>query len=882
MSFKHIKNIPNNIVVRNGYTGFNFPLKLGSLLPVIIAQPIPFSRSLFPGLSTVLAVEVEGIEPITYQWYKDNTLITGASSKTFDVLNTAPSSVGGYYVEVSNPFGTIASGIVSISYNYPVGIVGAPQSLTAYYLNDIDSDKATFTVSVTGAAPISYNWYKNSSLIVGALSSSYTASYKLSDSGSQFIVSVKNFTTPVSASAILTVFDTPLGFVSQPVSQTVNPGFSSVTFTVQASGRLPISYQWRKNGTNIFGETTQSLTLSNIQETDDASYDVIVSNLSGLSDTPVSLTSIQVSLFVNDPIGIINQPVNEIYVGLGGTITLSAEVSGTQPYYFEWYKDTNLITGANLSAYSLTANQANDLGTFFYVASNIVNSVTSNNIALLPAFPPGILSPTSTQNLAVNPNSNTIFYCDVTGTNVQFQWKKNSTIIPTATTNPYIIFNTQESDEGSYILVATNNWGTVSSVSFELSANDPVGITTPLVQSLTAGIGTLTLSAQVSGTQPITFEWYKNQTLVPGENLSAYQITLIPESVVDEFYYTATNIVNSVTSTTLSVIPTFGVAITNPTVTQLVTADPNQSTTFSVTASGSNIAYQWKKNTTSIPYASTSSYTLNNIQESDQANYVVVASNNVNSVTSVMFTLSVNDPAGFIVEPSFNSFATVVGATITLSAIASGTNVNYSWYKDNIQILGESLSSYTLPTLTLGDNGTTYIAVVYNHLSSVSSTPITLNVYETYDIWNFDAPIVETTLSSFAVGLSTGNLKYLIWGDGSYNTEIISGSATNHTYASALSVGFIQNLSPLNAYFDNAVSPLSTFNVIASGTDVNYEWSKQDSRYTSGIIPGASASSYTFNAAPYGVGDTIKLYCRIYNSVNSINSLTANIDTNLE
>lgn len=66
---------------------------------------------------------------------------------------------------------------------------------------------ATFSVTTSGAAPLSYQWSKNGAAIAGATSASYTtAAATASDSGAQFTVTVSNSAgTLTSSAAILTV-----------------------------------------------------------------------------------------------------------------------------------------------------------------------------------------------------------------------------------------------------------------------------------------------------------------------------------------------------------------------------------------------------------------------------------------------------------------------------------------------------------------------------------------------------------------------------------------------------------------------------------------------------------------------------------------------------
>ena len=51
----------------------------------------------------------------------------------------------------------------------------------------------------------------------------------------------------------------PPEITQQPMSQTVNVG-QTATFTVSATGAMPLTYQWQKNGANISGATSATYT----------------------------------------------------------------------------------------------------------------------------------------------------------------------------------------------------------------------------------------------------------------------------------------------------------------------------------------------------------------------------------------------------------------------------------------------------------------------------------------------------------------------------------------------------------------------------------------------------------------------------------------------
>ena len=69
---------------------------------------------------------------------------------------------------------------------------------------------------------------------------------------------------------------------------------------------------------------------------------------------------------------------------------------------------------------------------------------------------------------------------------------------------------------------------------------------------------------------------------------------------------------------------------------------PGQSATFSVTATGDNLMYQWQKDGVDISTgANSASYMIAAVAESDEGEYRCVVSNTANSVTSTAADLSV-------------------------------------------------------------------------------------------------------------------------------------------------------------------------------------------------------------------------------------------------
>ena len=77
----------------------------------------------------------------------------------------------------------------------------------------------------------------------------------------------------------------------QPVSGTVMPG-KAVTFSVTATGYMPLGYPWRKNGYLIDGASSTSYTIPSSQVTDQGNYDCVVSNIGGVATSAAAMLTI--------------------------------------------------------------------------------------------------------------------------------------------------------------------------------------------------------------------------------------------------------------------------------------------------------------------------------------------------------------------------------------------------------------------------------------------------------------------------------------------------------------------------------------------------------------------------------------------------------------
>ena len=78
---------------------------------------------------------------------------------------------------------------------------------------------------------------------------------------------------------------------NQPQSLTNATG-TTATYSVGASGTLPLAYQWQFDGTNIAGAGNSSLSLTNVQLTNAGSYTVVVTNVVGAVTSQVAVLTV--------------------------------------------------------------------------------------------------------------------------------------------------------------------------------------------------------------------------------------------------------------------------------------------------------------------------------------------------------------------------------------------------------------------------------------------------------------------------------------------------------------------------------------------------------------------------------------------------------------
>ena len=197
-----ISNMLGSVVSSNAL----LTVQSASTPPSISSQPA--SVSVGAGGNAAFTVGASGSSPLSYQWSLNTTNLPNATNATLVVFNVQPANAGNYVVTITNPYGTTNSATAVLTVQtFPPFITSQPTGLSVQV-----GDGATFTVSATGTAPLSYQWMFNGTNLVNATNASLVLSKVQTNNAGNYAVTITNpYGTTNSASAGLAVTLPPSG-----------------------------------------------------------------------------------------------------------------------------------------------------------------------------------------------------------------------------------------------------------------------------------------------------------------------------------------------------------------------------------------------------------------------------------------------------------------------------------------------------------------------------------------------------------------------------------------------------------------------------------------------------------------------------------------------
>jgi hypothetical protein len=341
---------------------------------------------------------------------------------------------------------------------------------------------ANFSISAVGTGGLSYQWQKWPAggggwinvADAGGYSGANTAALTiavtdLGMSGDAFRCIVSDTTGSItSGTAGLTVFPAAPTISSHPVSRTVSVG-GSTDFQAAAIGAPLPTYQWQRQvaGSGIWtdladggiysGATTTKLSISAAAFTMNGDkFRLTASNYLGLAASGAG------SLTVLPPPPVITTQPSPQRVIVGSPINLNVVATSLTSISYQWRKDGVNINGAIFSSYTVSSAQLSQGGNYTVVVSNTGGAVVSDVAVVNVGTRPSFTTNPYVSFAILGAQLELVAAASGTGP-ITYQWRKDGVDLAGATSATLVVPATQFSDGGTYSVVATNDFGTVSS-----------------------------------------------------------------------------------------------------------------------------------------------------------------------------------------------------------------------------------------------------------------------------------------------------------------------------------------------------------------------------------------------------------------------------------
>lgn len=838
-------------------------------LPRIISQPR--ATAMVAGGTAVLSVTASGAS--TIEWFDASGTRIGSGPS----VAVWPAATMTYHAILTNSCGTTTSddAVVTVTSSCnPVAITTQPSSESYISRNTM----IYLGVVVTGTSP-QYQWYLRDRMtgeeqsLRGANSATYAATMP-----GDFFVRVSNSCGTVDSNIATVLLGSNCSFAAVYVTEDkLLTAGQSTTLGAVAVGRGPFTYQWFEHLPDgsvraIGSDNSVTVTPTN----DVTTYHATVT---GPCNTA---TSNLVTITLCRPPTITVQPVAPSFVSPAESEPVSIAVTGTNLHY-TWF-----IAGAIQLADGPTLLMNAPPGTVSVVCvvSNECGTVTSIPITVLPACASAAIN-TQPQSTSIEFGDSATLSLRAAGDPAPaVKWYSAGTQVGTGTS-----LTVSPSATTTYYATVTNPCGNVTSANAMVTVNCfPAAITTQ-PQSFVLGPGGGALAVTATGTL-LHYQWYRGNsgdTSVPvGADNRVYTTT---DSVTTNYWVRVTGHCGAAADSAtakVSVSPAITAQPVPVNITRGTTA------TFSVSGSGTQLAYQWYigvAGDTSNPIAgaTSTSYTTPALTV-DKTYWVRVYSGSAyTDSTTATATICVN--AGWSIASQATGQPS--GGAVTLAAVNPDPNSTYAWYQglsgDTSTPLGTGSSIVIHPTQTTSywmraTSATCYAdsaagsviictPTINTQPASTSVTagaPVTLSIGATgtsisYQ-WYIGAagtttnPVSGATSSSYTFTAPSATTSY--WCRVTYvaGNCFVNSSAATVTVCNAPAISASPQLLTPNA------GQTSQLSVTASGVSPSYQWYVGTS--------GTTTTPFGTNAATQSVGpqQTTDYWVKVTSSCGVVNS----------
>ena len=421
----------------------------------------------------------------------------------------------------------------------------------------------------------------------------------------------------------------------------------------------------------------------------------------------------------------------------------------------------------------------------------------------------------------------------------------------------------------------------------------PVSATALVSQTVCPGDSAM-FSTVASGTPPYSYAWLKNGSTLSGQTNNNLILANVSSNNAATYSVIVSGAMGSVTNSATLTVNT-PVSVTTAPANQ--TGVAGGSATFSVTASGTGLSYQWLFNGSVI--GTGSSLTLNNLVTSQAGVYTVIIKGNCNSVTnSANLTVSkamaavtlgnlsqtysgsaetataTTTPSGLAVTFTYNGSSTVPTGAGSYTVVGTINDPNYQGSATGTLVIAQASSSITLGSLNQTYNGSAEpatatttpsglaVTFTYNGSSTAPSSAGSYNVVGTINDPNYQGSASGTlVIAQASSSITLGNLSQ------TYNGSAELATAT--TTPNGLAVTFTYNGS------STAPTSAGSYTVVGTINDPNYQGSASG---TLVINPAPLTVTATANTKTYD-GTTSAVAIPTVTGLHGFDAVTALAET---
>ncbi len=805
--------------------------------PTAITTP-PTAQAICTGTTATFTTVAQGQGTISYQWLFNGSALSGATNASYSIPNLAASNAGQYSVAVTATCGTVTSSAVQLIVNPLTTISVQPIASTTV----CDSTLLNLSVSASGTAPISYQWYRGNTAITSATLAQYSDPTTVVAEAGQYTVQVTGGCSIITSTASTVVVLPKTWITTQPVSYTgcaLNPTSLSVTGL-----GANVQYQWSLGSnpsTAIPGATSSTYNLSNPQTSNSGSYTV---TLTGANNGQCGTQTSNIALVTINPVpsagtitggnsGVcVGSTINLTNLASGGVWTSSNPLMGS-------ISSTGVLTGVSAGTITVTYTVTNSFGCVSTatkviqvkglptaliqtpLATSICQGEAMNlqsSAAVSYAWSNGATS----QNIAVNSSATgTVNYTvTVTGTNAC-----TATSAPVAITVipvPTIAAINGTGNYPNFCLGNTSNLTNATANGIWSSSNTNVLTVNPLSGAAnTLTIGTATVSYHVANIPGCL-----NPN--PGTATATITVSTPPAAFITPSGSTTFCQGGSVTLTAPSGVG-YNYLWSNGATTQSITATTSGSYSLTVTATGGCSVTSLPTTVTVLPIPTATIYPTGAINICSGTNVTLSTGSAVSYVWSngaITPTVSVNTSGTYSVTLTGTNGCTVTSAVSTVTVTPVPSAVITANGPTNICDGGSVGLSVPTAGSYLWSNGATtqgisatstgnYSVTATNGICSATSTPVYVNFNPVpSSTVTASGPTTFCQGGNVTLTAATGNSFTYLWSNGA-TTQSITVAASG-TYSVTVSNSF--NCSSTSTPISVVVNALPTASITAGGS----------------------------------------------------------------